>query len=220
MEENPSNSDALAIEINHAFLCANTLCFLPSQACTWCVCKDMPDAVLQKALDYACGAGADCNPTRQNGQCFLPNTVRAHCSYAVNSYYQKKGQSQGSCDFSGAATLSTSDPSVTGCSYPSSGSGSNTASQGISNSPKTGGTSTTTTSVPNSSNNPYSSSNGGVGGTGTGTTGNGNGLGSSGPGGFTDLNDSAAAASLTSSLFTAAGCFFLLGSYLQLTVYC
>ena len=82
-----------------------------SQACTWCVCKDMPDAVLQKALDYACGAGADCNPTRQNGQCFQPNTVRAHCSYAVNSYYQKKGQSQGSCDFSGAATISTSDPS-------------------------------------------------------------------------------------------------------------
>ncbi|CAN1312214.1 PLASMODESMATA CALLOSE-BINDING PROTEIN 3 [Linum perenne] len=71
----------------------------------------MPDAVLQKTLDYACGAGADCNPTHQNGPCFLPNTVRAHCSYAVNSYFQKKGQSQGSCDFSGTAAVSSSDPS-------------------------------------------------------------------------------------------------------------
>ncbi|CAN1795884.1 PLASMODESMATA CALLOSE-BINDING PROTEIN 3 [Linum perenne] len=74
----------------------------------------MPDAVLQKTLDYACGAGADCNPTHQNGPCFLPNTVRAHCSYAVNSYFQKKGQSQGSCDFSGTAAVSSSDPSKFG----------------------------------------------------------------------------------------------------------
>ncbi|XP_011650157.1 PLASMODESMATA CALLOSE-BINDING PROTEIN 3-like isoform X1 [Cucumis sativus] len=88
---------------------------------TWCVCKNgVSDATLQKALDYACGAGADCSLIRQNAACFLPNTVRAHCSYAVNSYFQKKGQTQGSCDFAGVAAISTTDPSAAGCSYPSS----------------------------------------------------------------------------------------------------
>ncbi|OAY47525.1 PLASMODESMATA CALLOSE-BINDING PROTEIN 3 [Manihot esculenta] len=87
-------------------------------SCTWCVCKDMSDAVLQKTLDYACGAGADCRPTHSSGACFQPNTVKAHCSYAVNSYFQKKGQAQGSCDFAGTATVSAADPSSSGCSYP------------------------------------------------------------------------------------------------------
>ena len=78
----------------------------------WCVCKDgLSDAVLQKTLDYACGAGADCGPIHQNGGCYNPNTVRAHCSYAVNSYFQKKGQAQGTCDFAGTASVATSDPS-------------------------------------------------------------------------------------------------------------
>ncbi|KAH7857843.1 hypothetical protein Vadar_017077 [Vaccinium darrowii] len=88
---------------------------------TWCICKDgMGDASLQKTLDYACGAGADCTLIHQNGACYSPNTVRAHCSYAVNSYFQKKGQAQGSCDFSGTASVTTSDPSSTGCVYPAS----------------------------------------------------------------------------------------------------
>lgn len=78
---------------------------------TWCICKDGSDAVLQKTLDYACGAGADCNPTHQTGPCFNPNTVRAHCSYAVNSYFQKNRQLPTACDFSGTATIVTSDPS-------------------------------------------------------------------------------------------------------------
>lgn len=81
-------------------------------AATWCICKDASDAILQKTLDYACGAGADCNPLHTNGPCFQPNTVRAHCSYAVNSFFQKKGQGQGTCDFAGTATAITSNPSI------------------------------------------------------------------------------------------------------------
>jgi len=78
----------------------------------WCVCRsDVSDSTLQKSLDYACGAGADCSTIQQAGGCFNPNTVRAHCSYAVNSYYQRKGQNQQACDFSGAATLTSTDPS-------------------------------------------------------------------------------------------------------------
>lgn len=75
------------------------------------MCKDGADAILQKTLDYACGAGADCNPLHTNAPCYNPNTVRAHCSYAVNSYYQKKGQQALACDFAGTATVVTSDPS-------------------------------------------------------------------------------------------------------------
>ncbi|WOK94439.1 hypothetical protein Cni_G03141 [Canna indica] len=87
----------------------------------WCVCRsDVSSSMLQKALDYACGAGADCTQIIQNGPCYNPNTVLAHCSYAVNSYYQRKGQAQGSCDFSSTATLTTTDPGGNGCTYPAS----------------------------------------------------------------------------------------------------
>ncbi|XP_058195625.1 PLASMODESMATA CALLOSE-BINDING PROTEIN 3-like [Rhododendron vialii] len=93
---------------------------------TWCICKDgVSDAALQKTLDYACGAGADCTPIHQNGACYNPITVRGHCNYAVNSYFQKKGQAQGSCDFSGTASATTSDPSSSGCVYPASASAAN-----------------------------------------------------------------------------------------------
>ncbi|XP_019462057.1 PREDICTED: PLASMODESMATA CALLOSE-BINDING PROTEIN 3-like isoform X6 [Lupinus angustifolius] len=100
----------------------------------YCLCKDgVGEQALQKAIDYACGAGADCAPITQNGPCFQPNTIKDHCNYAVNSYFQRKGQVQGSCDFSGAATPSVTGPptSVSSCVFPSS--------------PSNAGTSTSTT---------------------------------------------------------------------------
>ncbi|XVE91613.1 hypothetical protein REPUB_Repub01dG0025300 [Reevesia pubescens] len=90
---------------------------------TYCLCKDGgSDQVLQKTLDYACGAGADCTPITQNGACYNPNTVKDHCNYAVNSYFQKKGQTAQSCDFSGTAAISANPPTnvASTCSYPSS----------------------------------------------------------------------------------------------------
>ncbi|KAL0384902.1 UNVERIFIED_CONTAM: plasmodesmata callose-binding protein 2 [Sesamum radiatum] len=105
---------------------------------TWCICKEgLSDAALQKTLDYACGAGADCNPTHQSGPCFNPNTVKAHCNYAVNSYFQRNRQQPTACDFSGTATIVTSDPSTAGCMYPASASATTT----------TPGTTTPTTTV-------------------------------------------------------------------------
>ena len=78
---------------------------------TYCLCKDgVGDQSLQKSLDYACGAGADCTAILQNGACYNPNTLKDHCNYAVNSYFQKKGQVTGSCDFSGTATVSANPP--------------------------------------------------------------------------------------------------------------
>nr|GMD16911.1 PLASMODESMATA CALLOSE-BINDING PROTEIN 3-like [Ipomoea batatas]GMD21081.1 PLASMODESMATA CALLOSE-BINDING PROTEIN 3-like [Ipomoea batatas] len=77
----------------------------------YCICKDGSSvAQLQKNIDYACGSGADCSAILQNGACYNPNTVKDHCNYAVNSYYQRQSQSGANCDFSGTATLSGNPP--------------------------------------------------------------------------------------------------------------
>lgn len=95
----------------------------------WCVCRaDVADTTLQKTLDYACGGGADCKPTLLNGACYSPNTVRAHCSYAVNSFYQRSGQNPQACVFSGTAAVSPTDPSANGCIYPATQSAAGTSS--------------------------------------------------------------------------------------------
>ncbi|KAG2535142.1 PLASMODESMATA CALLOSE-BINDING PROTEIN 3-like [Panicum virgatum] len=97
----------------------------------WCVCRsDLGDSALQKTLDYACGAGADCKPILQNAPCFAPDTVRAHCSYAVNSFYQRNNQNAQACVFSGTAVLSNTDPSGNGCTYPATPSAAATSNGG------------------------------------------------------------------------------------------
>ncbi|MQM16785.1 hypothetical protein Taro_049745 [Colocasia esculenta] len=102
--------------------------FVGGSDATWCVCRsDVSQVAQQKTLDYACGAGADCTPVSQNGACYSPNTVLAHCSYAANSYFQRKGQAAGTCDFSGTATITATDPSYSTCSFPSSVSTAGTA---------------------------------------------------------------------------------------------
>ncbi|XP_074568142.1 PLASMODESMATA CALLOSE-BINDING PROTEIN 2-like [Curcuma longa] len=139
-------------------LAALFLAMIGGSEATWCVCKpEMVDTALQKTLDYACGAGADCNPILQNGACYSPNTVRSHCSYATNSYYQRKGQAQGACDFTGTATLTTTDPSYSGCTYP--------ATQSAAGSSSTPSTSAPGTSTPTS----FTPSTGGLGGLGPST---------------------------------------------------
>ncbi|CAN8235999.1 unnamed protein product [Cochlearia groenlandica] len=92
-------------------LCLIISSMITSSNAAYCVCKEGNEQVLQRAIDYACGAGADCTQIQQNGACFQPNTVKNHCDVAVNSYYQKKASSGATCDFNGAATISTSPPS-------------------------------------------------------------------------------------------------------------
>ncbi|KAM7464455.1 hypothetical protein LguiA_032576 [Lonicera macranthoides] len=89
----------------------------------YCICRDgLNDSVLQKNIDYACGAGADCTPILQNGACYNPNTVKDHCNFAVNSYYQRRSQAPGTCDFTATAIITQTVPNQSsGCVYPSSG---------------------------------------------------------------------------------------------------
>ncbi|KAG1331504.1 PLASMODESMATA CALLOSE-BINDING PROTEIN 3 [Cocos nucifera] len=103
------------------------------EGATWCIARSAASATaLQAALDFACGAGADCLPIQASGLCYLPNTLPAHASYAFNSYYQRHNAAPGSCDFAGTAAVSVTDPSYGSCTYPSSQS---TAGGSISNTP-------------------------------------------------------------------------------------
>ncbi|XP_039021138.1 probable glucan endo-1,3-beta-glucosidase A6 isoform X2 [Hibiscus syriacus] len=83
-----------------------------SRSGAWCVAKPtVPDSLIQAAMDYACGSGADCKSIQPNQACFQPNTMMAHASYAFNSYWQNTKGRGGTCDFGGTAMLVTVDPS-------------------------------------------------------------------------------------------------------------
>lgn len=79
----------------------------------YCVAKDGVDEdKLQDGLNWACGqGGANCAAIQQGRQCFLPNNITDHASYAFNDYYQKMRSAGGTCDFDGTAMLTTIDPS-------------------------------------------------------------------------------------------------------------
>ncbi|OEL38851.1 plasmodesmata callose-binding protein 3 [Dichanthelium oligosanthes] len=112
----------------------------------WCVCRaDASDSDLQRTLDYACGHGADCAAVLPTGPCYSPTTVRAHCSFAANSYFQRNSQAKGAtCDFGGTANLTDTDPSSGTCKYPATPSEAGTS----------GNSTGTGTSSPGSTSNP------------------------------------------------------------------
>ncbi|CAN6816998.1 unnamed protein product [Brassica oleracea] len=84
----------------------------------WCIAKaNASPTSLQVALDYACGyGGADCGQIQQGASCYEPSTIRDHASFAFNSYYQKHPGSD-SCNFGGAAQLTSTDPSKGSCRF-------------------------------------------------------------------------------------------------------
>ncbi|KAL2558222.1 O-Glycosyl hydrolase family 17 protein [Forsythia ovata] len=77
----------------------------------WCVPKaEATDAQLQSNIDFVCSQGVDCGPIQPSGACYNPNTLRAHASYAMNSWYQSKGRNDFDCNFSNTGAITTSDP--------------------------------------------------------------------------------------------------------------
>uniref|UniRef100_A0A0D9W9C3 X8 domain-containing protein n=1 Tax=Leersia perrieri TaxID=77586 RepID=A0A0D9W9C3_9ORYZ len=91
----------------------------PGETAVWCVAKPtVPDPIMQEAMDYACGSGAECGSIQPSGACYEPDTVLAHASYAFNSYWQMTKAAGGTCDFGGTATIVTRDPSEVGLFAP------------------------------------------------------------------------------------------------------
>ncbi|XP_039050743.1 glucan endo-1,3-beta-glucosidase isoform X2 [Hibiscus syriacus] len=84
----------------------------------WCLPKTGADeSTLQRNVDYVCGLGLDCEPIQQGGDCFLPNTVRAHAAFAMNAYYQSTGKNESDCDFDQTGAITDVDPSYGKCQY-------------------------------------------------------------------------------------------------------
>ncbi|CAI9296924.1 unnamed protein product [Lactuca saligna] len=90
---------------------------------TYCVAKkDADKKMLQAALDWACGPGkVNCSVMLQGEPCYEPDTVVAHATYAFDSYYHRMGMADGTCNFNGVATVTTTNPSRDGCTFPGSG---------------------------------------------------------------------------------------------------
>ncbi|KAG5531338.1 hypothetical protein RHGRI_026081 [Rhododendron griersonianum] len=163
-----------AVGITAVFLSlmAAQLSYVTVAGASWCVTRsDASSPALQTALDYACGSGADCSPILSSGLCFLPNTIQAHASYAFNSYYQRKANAPGSCNFGGTATVAETDPSYGSCVFPSSSSTAGGTTPGAGGTtPGTGGTPPGTTPrtpslyapPPPGTTGPFSGNNGGL----------------------------------------------------------
>lgn len=91
----------------------------PRRETLWCVAKpSVPADTLQEAMDYACGeGGAECDEIQPNGNCYYPDSLVNHASYAFNSYWQKSKINGGTCNFGGTAMLINSDPSFLQCRF-------------------------------------------------------------------------------------------------------
>ncbi|XVE56291.1 hypothetical protein DITRI_Ditri03aG0226900 [Diplodiscus trichospermus] len=85
----------------------------------WCVAKPHADEkVLQAVLDFCCGpGGVDCREVYESGNCFEPDKLHAHASFAMNAYYQMHGRNYWNCDFKGTGLVTFSDPSYGTCRY-------------------------------------------------------------------------------------------------------
>lgn len=79
----------------------------------WCMPRaGAEEEALQSNIDYVCGSGMDCGPIKEDGPCFLPNTVQAHAAFAMNLYYQAHGRSDYACDFKQTGAPTDIDPST------------------------------------------------------------------------------------------------------------
>ncbi|KAL2542517.1 Glucan endo-1 [Abeliophyllum distichum] len=109
---------------------------------TYCVAREHADhKLLQAALDWACGPGkVDCSPLLQGQPCYEPDTVVAHASYAFDAYYHRMAMADGTCNFNGVATITTTDPSHRPCIFPGSGGRNKTFINGTSLAPSSNST--------------------------------------------------------------------------------
>ncbi|CAL5190568.1 unnamed protein product [Lathyrus oleraceus] len=116
-----SNPDTVSPTSTFPFSTPNTVNSFPiSSGSSWCVASPSASLIaLQVALDYACGyGGADCSAIQPAGSCYNPNSIHDHASYAFNKYYHRNPLPN-SCNFGGTAVITSTNPSIGACQYPS-----------------------------------------------------------------------------------------------------
>ncbi|CAK9858746.1 unnamed protein product [Sphagnum jensenii] len=84
--------------------------------------EGLESVAYQGALDWVCSplqdqGNVDCKLIQANQTCFLPNTYQNHASWAFNQYYQSHGAADSTCNFSGVAMTTSSNPSTATCTY-------------------------------------------------------------------------------------------------------
>ncbi|KAK8523204.1 hypothetical protein V6N13_113158 [Hibiscus sabdariffa] len=84
-----------------------------SNGTTWCIASSKASvSELQNAVDWACGPGnVDCSAIQPSQQCFEPDNLASHASFAFNSYYQQNGATDVACSFGGNGIKVDKDPS-------------------------------------------------------------------------------------------------------------
>ncbi|KAL7099590.1 hypothetical protein ACP275_09G094200 [Erythranthe tilingii] len=80
----------------------------------WCIVQDpLPsNDKMQGFLDYACSQ-IICDPLQPGGDCYEPNTLASHTSFALDMYYDVTFECNPEI-----GRLITQDPSYDGCRYP------------------------------------------------------------------------------------------------------
>ncbi|RWR79931.1 Glycoside hydrolase [Cinnamomum micranthum f. kanehirae] len=94
----------------------------PYKGKIWCVAKSgkrVNASDLGSALSYACGQGnGTCDAIQRGKECYKPNSLVSHASYAFSSYWLQFRSMGGNCYFGGLAVQTTKDPSYGSCQYP------------------------------------------------------------------------------------------------------
>ncbi|XP_021736902.1 probable glucan endo-1,3-beta-glucosidase A6 [Chenopodium quinoa] len=93
----------------------------PYKGKIWCVVASNANITqLADAVTYACGQGkGTCAAIQPKGNCYNPNSLVSHASYAFSSYFSQMKSQGGTCYFNGLAVQTAKDPSSGKCKYPS-----------------------------------------------------------------------------------------------------
>ncbi|TYJ27267.1 hypothetical protein E1A91_A07G174800v1 [Gossypium mustelinum] len=93
----------------------------PYKGKIWCVAaRGVNASELGSALSYACSQGnKTCDPIQPGKECFKPDSLVWHASYAFSSYWSQFKKTGATCYFNGLATPTAKDPSFGRCKFPS-----------------------------------------------------------------------------------------------------
>ncbi|PKI67362.1 hypothetical protein CRG98_012232 [Punica granatum] len=93
----------------------------PYKGKIWCVvAKRANGTAVGAAMSYACSQGnKTCDSIQKGKECYRPNSLVRHASYAFSSYWAQFKKLGGSCYFDGLATQTIKDPSYGSCKFPS-----------------------------------------------------------------------------------------------------